>query len=797
MKSRILSLFSAIGVCVALVMPVCLTAQPANPVPLINQPLVPAAATPGGAAFTLTVNGTGFVSGSVVQWNGSPLATTFVSGSSLTAAVPASDIATASTASVTVVNPSPGGGKSNVRFFEIVDPTLSVTLNGTDYAAGGSPTSVTTGDFNGDGKLDLAIANGFSSAGTVSVLLGNGDGTFQSLVAYTVGNSARDVTAADFNGDGKLDLAVSNNGGSSVSILLGNGDGTFQSQTQYSTGSGPWGLTAADFNGDGKLDLAVTNDGAGTVSILLGNGDGTFQPNVDYATGSNPESVAVADFNRDGKLDLAITDKTSNTITILLGNGDGTFSPGVSLATNPYPRWVTAADLNGDGYLDLAEVTDYPSPPTVAIYLGNGDGTFQSPVTYPIASDGTSVVTGDFNGDGKLDLATSDFNGGSGNTVSILLGNGDGTFQPHVDYPTPSGPNQLIAGDFNGDGRLDLAVADQGATSVSVLLQATSISLSPAALQFGTQMEGTSSASQTVTLTNTGYLPLDNFSIAVSGTDATDFSQTNTCGPSLAVGASCTIGVTFTPAQPGPLTAAVTITGNAAGSPRSATLSGTGVVSSGPNVTLSPTSLTFATELVGATSAPQPVTLSNYGSTALAISSIKVTGADRSEFGETTTCRSSMAPGASCTINVIFTASKRGPQTADVSITDNAPGSPQAVSLNGTGTVVVLNPTSLNFGTVGTGASKTLTTTLTDDGTGAVAINGVRITGTDPTLFTQTNTCGSSIGPGASCTVSVTFKPTGSGTSSAAVTIGNNGGGGPLTVALSGSGCEEQRGRCI
>jgi hypothetical protein len=230
-------------------------------------------------------------------------------------------------------------------------------------------------------------------------------------------------------------------------------------------------LAAADLNGDGKLDLVITNFNAATISVLLGNGDGTFQPHVEYTTGSGPTSVAVGDFNRDGKLDLVTTNRYSDTISILLGNGDGTLTSGATYSTGPLPRWVSIADLNGDGKLDLAEVTDYPSPPTAAIYLGNGDGTFQSSVTYAIAADATSVITGDFNGDGRLDLATSNYNGGTGSTVSILLGNGNGTFQPHKDYAAGSGPNQLIAGDFNSDGRLDLAVADQSGASLSLLLQ--------------------------------------------------------------------------------------------------------------------------------------------------------------------------------------------------------------------------------------------------------------------------------------------------------------------------------------
>jgi len=303
------------------------------------------------------------------------------------------------------------------------------------------------------------------------------------------------------------------------------------------------------------------------------------------------------------------------------------------------------------------------------------------------------------------------------------------------------------------------------------------------ALMFANQVAGTSSPSQAVTFTNIGDSPMTISSITVAGADALDFSQTNNCGTGLAAGASCTISVVFTPAQTGPLTATVTITDNGAGYPESITMSGTGVAS-GPNVTLSPTNLTFPTELVGVVSPPEPVTLTNYGSSALRMTSIKITGTDRNEFGETSTCHNALAAGASCTINVIFSPSQRGPRTADVSITDNAPGSPQSVSLKGTGTVVKLNPSSLNFGSL-PGGSKTLTTTLTNVGTGALGVSGISITGTG---FSQTNNCGSSVGAGASCTISVTFTPTHPGGFSGAVSISDNGGGSPQTVPLSGTG---------
>jgi len=440
-------------------------------VPQINQPLIPGASPPGGLAFTLTANGTGFVPSSVVQWNGNPRPTTFINGRQLTATIAASDVAALGTALVSVSNAgSPG---SNVEFFQVTNSTASVSLSRTDFATGTNPLRLLAGDFNGDGKLDLAIPN--SGDNTVSILLGNGNGTFTTKSTSATGSLPYAVAAGDFNGDGKLDLAVANFANSlssTVSIFLGNGDGTFQTPAPtYVVGNGPISLVAGDFNGDGKLDLAVANQNSQSVSILLGNGDGTFQSHVDYPAGTpDVADVVLGDFNRDGKLDLAVPNPSSDTVSVLLGNGDGTFRVPVAYATGNHPVAVTVADLNEDGILDLA-VTNLNAR-TVSILLGNGDGTFQSKVDYTTTNGvdigPVAITTGDFNGDGAVDLAITTQHD---NTVSILFGNGNGTFHAPREFATGTLAFGVAAGDFNGDGRLDVAVGNYTSGTVSVLLQ--------------------------------------------------------------------------------------------------------------------------------------------------------------------------------------------------------------------------------------------------------------------------------------------------------------------------------------
>ena len=656
-------------------------AQSTAPVPLINDPLVPTTVVPGGPGFTLTVNGTGFASDSIVNWNGSPRTTSFISSSQLTATISASDVATNGTASITVTSPSPGGGVSNVLFFEITTAAHPLASTTGTFGTDSEPTWVAVADLNGDGKQDLVTSN---VVDTVSVILGNGDGTFRQPSNYPTGPTGQNpdcVAVGDVNRDGKLDLVVLNAESATVSVLLGNGDGTFQSAMQFSTGSNsaPQSLVLGDFNRDGNLDVAVTDINDDTIAILLGKGDGTFQSALTAPAGYSPFAIVVGDFNGDGKLDLAVDSVNStNLISVLLGNGDGTFQPPVSYPAGPDPYRLLTADFNGDGRLDLAAANNNGG---VSILLGNGDGTFQVPVTYAVGSTGAELyafAVGDLDGDGNLDLEI--MNSANPSAIDVLFGNGDGTFQTQVVYANVAA-GTLVGADFTNDGRLDLAVVSRDYSGGTILLQIPSVGLSTTGLSFGIVTVKAASNPQSFVLTNTGSAPLLVSGIAISGANAGDFSQTSNCGASLSPGANCTVSITFSPSATGTRTASLGITDNASGSPQSVTLKG-----SGSYLGVTPTALRFGQESVGGQSAPKKITLTNTGSVTLNFSSISVTGVNAGDFDQTNTCSTRLAAGRSCYITVIFSPSATGSRKAIVSVEHSGSGSPQSVALSGTGT---------------------------------------------------------------------------------------------------------------
>jgi len=818
-----------------------------NPVPFIAA-VQPVSVAPGGGDFTLTLYGANFVNGqSAIYWNGAALPgpTTCTAANptgtpptlaTCTVTVRAANIVTPATANVTVVNPStaPATGASNIVFLPVATAANTVTTTLKEFPIGTYVPSVAAGDFNGDGKIDLAVVNGCNcsqSNGTVSILLGDGAGNFVLSSTWPTDEEPNTVVVGDFNSDGNLDLAVSNSCGTnpncntmptygSVSILLGDGKGNFTKAPSISGLMLPWHMVVGDFNGDGKPDLAVVVSPPGGVAILLGDGTGNFTETAQspIEMPGAPNALAVGDFNDDGHLDLAVTNNGNpGLVTILLGDGKGSFAIGSSFNTGVVSWSVVAADFNGDGELDLAVVSQCQSWETcnegdgiVTTLLGDGTGQFTTAGTADGGAAPYSMTAGDFNGDGKLDLAIPTRGG-----VLMLLGDGTGNFTPSSSSPLWPGSVYdslaLVAADFTGDGRLDLA-GIRNAQSLSVLVQAPDLTMMKT--HAGNLTQGQVGATYTVAVSNTGSaqangtvtvtdtLPTGLAATALSGTG---WDCSNNSFPVTGIG-TATLGCTRSDAlAPGASYPAITLTANvaanaAASVTNSATVALAGQAESDTSnnsatdpttvltlvAGLSPTSVAFPAQLVNAPSAAQTVTLTNSGTGTLAISGVAASG----DFAQTNTCGASVGAGANCTISVTFTPTAAGNRTGAVTVTDNAAGSPQTIALSGTGIApqVSLSSTSLTFPNQSVGTSGlTQNVTLTNTGTAPLTITSVQAS----TGFGATNGCTASLTPGDGCTIGVLFDPNAIGNINGTLTITDNSNGvagTTQTVALSGTG---------
>jgi uncharacterized repeat protein (TIGR03803 family) len=372
----------------------------------------------------------------------------------------------------------------NVVFTASATTTLPLQFPGSavNYAVDRNPNTIAVGHFTSDGHLDLVTANAGNN--TVSVLLGNGDGTFRPATNYPSSSGNNYVAVGDFNGDGKLDIVTSSGGAlnssDTVNVLLGNGDGTFRAPISFflpklpdGTQPFPDAVAVGDFNHDGKLDLAVTaraspsNTSLAFLDIFLGKGDGTFLTGPMYPLPNGPAfSLAVGSFLGSTNLDIAVTSYEANSVSLLKGNGDGTFGLARTLTTGLNPEGVAVGDLNGDGKPDLAVANT--SDNSVSVFLATGTaGNFLAGKTYTVGSIPNGLVLADFKRDGHLDLATDNT---LDNNVSVLLGNGDGTFQTAQNFGTATGPWWIASGDFNGDGYPDLATCNRYHNDVSVLI---------------------------------------------------------------------------------------------------------------------------------------------------------------------------------------------------------------------------------------------------------------------------------------------------------------------------------------
>jgi len=731
------------------------------------------------------------------------------------------------------------------------------------------------GDFNGDGKTDLAILSyDGSTISYITVLPGNGNGTFGTPITgqvYVQPITGGDViigtlAAADFNGDGKLDLAVAGDYVSSggVTILLGNGDGTFKAAGPNVDPSGDFALIATgDFNGDGIPDFVTPNyfEFGGSPTIFLGKGDGTFTfKKTSFTLAYFPTSVLVADFNSDGVLDLAFSDLYG--VEIALGKGDGTFTE-TPASPIPVPSELSSlkvGDFNHDGKVDIAGIDDYND--RIVLLIGAGDGTFKvtatTPAVSPIWLGPFSIVAADFNEDGVPDLAMLTKNVA---TASVLLTTPTETATATVNHVAPIGAGtHNVEASYSGDSHYSSGVSNtvpltaalapvkftpaagtytstikvtlsesipgstiyywaSGIVNTNGFVPYTSpiplnasgvetieayatetgyqqsyyatetytinlsttptVTVSPSSSNFGNVAVNNTSVPKTLTLKNTGTAAVSIGGITLmQGVNFAISSQT--CAATLAAGKTCNVNVTFGPTQLGALSDTLIFTDNAGGSPQMVALSGTGVLPA----TLIPATATYSSQAIGTTSTAKTFTLTNNQNVALTSIAITTTG----DFAVSAkTCTASLPSKAKCTISVTFAPTALGKRTGQLTVSDSASNSPQTVVLSGTGVLpAMLTPSTATYSSQAVSTTSTAKTfTLTNNLN--VTLTSIAITTTGD-FAVSAKTCTASLASKAKCTISVTFKPTALGMRTGQLSVSDSASNSPHKSSLTGTG---------
>jgi len=654
-----------------------------------------------------------------------------------------------------------------------------------NFISGYNATALAVGDFNGDGFADFLVNsnNTFFATYDVNLFTGNGKGSFTpTYTSNSFLNPISSIAAADFNGDKKLDFVVTQQASNSVEVAFGTG-GLFGTPASYPTDIGPVAVAAADFNGDGYPDIVTANSGANDISVLLNTKTGTFNAAVNYPVGTAPSAVAVGDVNNDGFIDVVVANSGSANVSVLLGKGDGTFGAATTYTVGNGPAYITLAKTSGHIYPDIIVTNKTDS--SVSVLLGNGDGTFQAAATYTIpGATPIGITAADINSNGILDLVVTE---SATNSVGIMQGSGTGTFSGAVNYKIGVTP-VAVAAVYDSGGKYDLLVANSAGGDVTSLVNqspAAVMSASPTKLSFNNEQVGSTTASQTVTLTNKGNTTLNIAGITTSA----DYPMTTTCGATLASLGTCTITVSFAPSFPGAISGTLTIQGSVTGDFLLVPITGTGQF---PMAT-SPAALTFPSTAVGKTSAAQTVTVINQSPVTQTFT-FSATGNYNAVGSGTAPCGSSLTAGAKCTVAVTLTPTQSGAINGSfiVTATSGSTFIPQITSLAGTGSggatlPLSFSPASLLFDSPALGFSS-LPKTVTATNTTASALNLTLTASTDWTESgTGTAPCGGALAAGASCTFAVVFTPSVLGYFNGSISIAT-GSGNPVIYDLEGLG---------